>query len=94
MREILEQSPMSVAPMQLPEETGEELQSWIDFVSGRIRDARKNAGLTQTQLAEKSGLPQSHISRLESGRHSPSSLTLEKIARALDIPMSTFDPSA
>jgi transcriptional regulator with XRE-family HTH domain len=69
------------------------LNSWIAFVSRRITDERQAAGLTQAQLAEKSGLPQSHISRLESGKHSPSRATIEKIAAALGKPLSAFDPS-
>jgi hypothetical protein len=43
---------------------------------------------------EKSGLPQSHISRLERARHRPSRATVEKIARALGRLVSDFDPSA
>lgn len=57
---------------------------WVGWVSGRIREARKEAGLTQAQLAARSGLPQSHISRIENARHSPSRATIEKIAAALN----------
>ncbi|OHB75234.1 MAG: hypothetical protein A2W31_11590 [Planctomycetes bacterium RBG_16_64_10] len=64
------------------------------FVSAKIRDCRKAAGLTQQQLEEKTGLPQSHISRLENGEHSPSHATLEKIAKALNMPVTMFDPCA
>jgi len=50
--------------------------------------------MTQQQLAEKAGLPQSHISRLEAGMHSPSHKTLEKIAAAMEIAMGDLDPAA
>ena len=50
--------------------------------------------VTQEQLAAKAGLPQSHISRLEGAKHSPSRATLEKIAAALEVPLSCLDPSA
>lgn len=96
MREILEQSPKRVRQMESPSEPKQlahGLKSWISFVSRRITDERQAAGLTQAQLAEKSGLPQSHISRLESGKHSPSRATIEKIAIALGRPPSAFDPS-
>jgi DNA-binding XRE family transcriptional regulator len=97
MLEILEQAAVRVKrlPEQLTEpRPGERLQKWIDYVGEKIRTHRKNAGITQEALAEKSGLPQSHISRLESGKHSPSRLTLEKIATALGISVGEFDPSA
>jgi DNA-binding XRE family transcriptional regulator len=97
IREILEQSPSRVRRMETPSDSSQQasgLSKWIDFVSRRIAEARSEAGLTQAELAEKSGLPQSHISRLESGKHSPSHATLQKIAGALGLPASTFDPSA
>lgn len=43
---------------------------------------RKNMKLTQAQLAQKSGMSQAAIARLESGRARPSLSTLEKIAAA------------
>jgi len=64
----------------------------MDFVGKKIRERREAAGLTQEQLAEKSGLPQSHISRLENARHSPSRSTLDKIASALQISLADLDP--
>lgn len=38
-----------------------------DIVGKRVRDLRKLRGLTQAQLAEATGLPQSQISQIESG---------------------------
>jgi DNA-binding XRE family transcriptional regulator len=97
IREILEQSPSRVRRMETPSDSSQHapgLSKWIDYVSRRIAEARSAAGITQAELAVKSGLPQSHISRLESGKHSPSHATLQKIAGALGLPVSTFDPSA
>jgi DNA-binding XRE family transcriptional regulator len=97
MREILEQRPITAREMDLPADDpppGPALRRWIDQVSERLRTLRSEAGLTQAEMAERSGLPQSHISRLENGRHSPSRATLEKIAAALGRPVSDFDPSA
>ena len=93
MREILRQQNSQVRPMDLGGEPSEGLQRWMGFVSERIRHFREQAGLTQQELAEKSGLRQSHISRLEQAHHSPSALTLEKIAGALEIAVSELDPS-
>lgn len=72
----------------------EKLQKWVDYISGKIRDLRKAAKLTQEELAGRSGLPQSHISRLEKGQHSPSRETLEKLAKGLGVPVGQLDPSA
>lgn len=94
MREILDQGSTSLTKMKLDSPSCDELDKWIDYVSERIRTFRKQAKMTQVDLAKASGLPQSHISRLENAEHSPSFLTLEKIAKALSIPVSELDPSA
>ena len=44
--------------------------------------ARKQAHLTQAELAERMATTQSVVARLESGRGCPSTRTLEKVARA------------
>lgn len=51
-----------------------------------LRAARRRAKLTQEQLEAKSGVDQSYISRLESGKiHNPSFDTVTQLAEALDI---------
>ncbi|QDV56400.1 helix-turn-helix domain-containing protein [Rosistilla oblonga] len=94
MTEILEQAETATSKLEFVEAPGDELVKWIEYVSKQIRTERKQAGLTQEELARKSGIPQSHISRLENGEHSPSFLTLEKLADAMKIPVSRLDPSA
>ena len=74
-------------------ETPEKLQKHTDHVGNAIKNKREEKGWTQVQLAEASGLPQSHVSRLESGVHSPSFTTLEKIAKALGTSVGDLDPS-
>ena len=44
---------------------------------------RRALGLTQQALAELAGVRQETVSRLESGKHSPTVRTVEKIERAL-----------
>jgi transcriptional regulator with XRE-family HTH domain len=51
----------------------------------RLRFLRTNKGLTQIQLAELTGLDQSHISKLETGATKPSYDTLTRLAAALGI---------
>lgn len=92
--EILLQEPVTVSQMNFEHESGEELAKWKIFVGGRIKKYRKDAKLSQIDLAKKAGLQQSHISRLEQGMHSPSFVTLQKIADALGIDVSKLDPSA
>jgi len=93
MVEILDGRSVSVLPADLADASPqpERWQKWVDWVSKRIRDARTEAGLTQEQLAAKTGLPQSHISRIENAKHSPARATIEKIAKALDKPVTYFD---
>lgn len=79
------------ADLSESERPSEHWQKWVEWVSKRIRDARRDSALTQEQLAEKTGLPQSHISRIENAKHSPSRATLEKIATALNKPAEYFD---
>lgn len=94
IREILHRPKAQLMSMESLEGTEDDLEKWTAFVSKRIREARESADLTQAELSQKSGLPQSHISRLEQGQHSPTAKTLEKIATALKLPQSFFDPSA
>jgi len=47
-----------------------------------IREARKDAGLTQAQLAERAGTTQPVIARLERGDGNPTFETLERVLHA------------
>ena len=63
-----------------------------------IRAARKRAGMTQKELAEKLNISYVNISQLENDQRSPGLDTLQKIASALGVPMSyllghTDDPA-
>jgi DNA-binding XRE family transcriptional regulator len=93
MVEILDQDPCDLVPMNLPARP-DKLQRWVGYVAGKVRQLRDQAGLTQVELAKKSGLPQSHISRIEAAKLSPSQATLEKIGKAMNRPLSDIDPSA
>lgn len=54
-------------------------------VGKNIRAARRNAGLTQSQLAEKINVPYQSIGQWERGTRNPKYETLEKIAAALNV---------
>jgi transcriptional regulator with XRE-family HTH domain len=46
---------------------------------------RRQRGLTQEQLAERSGFSQQYISDLERGKRNPTVVTLYEIAQALEV---------
>jgi len=60
------------------------------LIGARIKELRRQAGLTQEQLAERVGLDSRHLSRLEVGRHFPSLQSLERIAAALNVQLVEF----
>jgi len=51
----------------------------------QIRKYRLKAGLSQVGLAELAGIQPNTVARLERGKHRASSLTVEKLAKALQI---------
>ena len=46
-------------------------------------DARKRSGLTQKQLAERTGIAQADISKLENGNANPSLRTIKRLAAGM-----------
>ena len=53
------------------------------MVGSAVRAARRRAGVSQAELAERAGTSQPSIARLEKGQVSPTVITLDRIARAL-----------
>lgn len=95
MEEILAQTPVRATPMPMPEHpVAPGARRWAEHVGGKIKEFREQAKLSQVQLADKAGLPQSHVSRLENAKHTATHLTLEKIARALGVSVGDLDPCA
>jgi len=56
-------------------------------VGTTIRKLREAKGLTQDQLATAVGMMRSNISRIEAAKHRPTLETLERIAKALKVPL-------
>lgn len=50
-----------------------------------IVDARKESGLAQKQLSEKTGITQADISRMERGGANPSLHTLQRLAAGMNM---------
>lgn len=51
-----------------------------------LRSLRIRSGFTQSQLSERAGVAQSHISAIENGEH-PSELAALRLAKALGVPL-------
>jgi len=52
-------------------------------LSNKIKELRTKKKMTQESFAQKANMPQSVIARVESGKHTISLSTLDKIAHAL-----------
>ncbi len=50
-----------------------------------LRAARKKLGLTQEQVAERSGVQAGEVSRIEAGKRDPRVSTLERLAKAVEL---------
>jgi HTH-type transcriptional regulator/antitoxin HipB len=70
-----------------------KVESYRKSVGARIRAERKRQKMTQDTLAEISGLPQSHICRLEQGKHAATEDTISRIANALGVDSGEIDPA-
>jgi transcriptional regulator with XRE-family HTH domain len=55
------------------------------LVGRNVKRVRQEKGLTQEQLAERSGFSQQYISGLEQGRRNPTIVTLYELALALGV---------
>lgn len=54
-------------------------------LSWQLRERRLELGLTQSALAQQAGVPQSEISRIESGAANPTLATVQSISEALGV---------
>jgi len=54
-------------------------------LGARLRQLRLAAGLTQAELARRTGIHRPNIARVEAGRHTPSLETLARIANAIGV---------
>jgi transcriptional regulator with XRE-family HTH domain len=56
-------------------------------IGDRLKSLRESKDLSQGDIEERTGLLRCYISRVENGHTVPAVSTLEKMARALEIPM-------
>lgn len=67
-------------------ENGNEKSIVVAQVGQRIQKYRKQRNLTQDQVAERVGILQKHLSRIEQGYHNPRFDMIIQIADVLSIP--------
>ena len=72
--------------LQTPNNGEATIQIEVDQLGARLRELRLAAGLTQAELARRTGIHRPNIARVEAGRHTPSLETLSRIATAIGVP--------
>ena len=50
-----------------------------------LREARERLGLTQEQVADRSGVHATEVSRIEAGKRDPQVSTVERLAEAVKV---------
>ena len=61
------------------------MKSFLQVDTQKLRRLRRRAALSQQELAERAGITQETISRLERGHHAARGRTLRKLAAALNV---------
>ncbi len=57
----------------------------LDALGAAIREHRVRAGLTQAELAERSGIGRPHLNHIEGGRKNPTVVVLVHLAHSLGV---------
>jgi transcriptional regulator with XRE-family HTH domain len=57
------------------------------IIGDRLRELRQEKKLSQGDIEKRTGLLRCYISRVENGHTVPAIVTLEKLARALEVPL-------
>jgi transcriptional regulator with XRE-family HTH domain len=58
----------------------------VGELGGNLKAARKRLGLTQEQVAERSGVHPTEVSRIEAGKRDLKVSTLKRLAAAVEVP--------
>ena len=76
----------SVAPRSTGNGAGAQIPIDGARLGARLRELRLEAGLTQAELARRTGIHRPNIARVEAGRATPSLETLARLAGAIGVP--------
>jgi DNA-binding XRE family transcriptional regulator len=85
IRDLSEQLEKEFGKHGTPERAKFDEEAYAFYTSQILLDARKNARLTQGDLAGRIGADKSYISRIEKGLTVPSVATFYRIANALGL---------
>jgi transcriptional regulator with XRE-family HTH domain len=58
----------------------------VGELGANLKAARTRLGLTQEQVAERSGVHATEVSRIEAGKRDPQVSTVVKLAKAVELP--------
>lgn len=61
-----------------------------DTLQALLREVRREAGLRQQDVAVRLGVPQSFVSKVETGERRLDVLELRRVCRALGLPLAAF----
>lgn len=70
-----------------PEEKAILKKNFNVRIGQRIAELRKEAGMSQAQLAERAGIQRTHLTRIEQGQYEVTGWVLQTIAEALGLTM-------
>jgi transcriptional regulator with XRE-family HTH domain len=56
----------------------------------RLKKARKKKGISQTALAAEAGISREYVRKLEAGRSDPTVGMLQRLAKALGVPVTAL----
>jgi transcriptional regulator with XRE-family HTH domain len=59
----------------------------LEALGALLREERRAAGLSQRELAERTGVSNAYLSQVERGRHEPSLRVLTTVASTLGVPL-------
>lgn len=74
----------------MPAEYSKQEQALLSRIGLRIKELRKETGLSQEDFAPKCGLDRTYISDVERGRRNISVINLAKISKALKVKLSVL----
>ncbi len=71
----------------MPAESNDPITATLDLVAPRLRKVREERGITLTEVAERTGISKSTLSRLENGLRRPSLELLLPLAQTYRVPL-------
>lgn len=77
--------PQENVKFHMATEAGRVDDSPVGALGENLRSARKRLGMTQEDVAARSGVQAGEVSRIETGKRDPKVSTLERLAKAVEL---------